>query len=227
MNLRESKLLSSIDGVVHGFADRSAVHGASQIARSLDLSRVALLKQIHSGCVVVIDEGTEGADREEGDALVTNLRRVGVGITTADCVPVLLASSDSRVVAAVHAGWRGTLEEIVVNTLYVIKDRFGVEPADLKAAIGPSIGSCCYEVGEDVATLYRKKHGGSSEYLFKIGSTTKYVLDLKTANKLLLEREGVSDIEELDICTKCSENFHSYRREGKGTGSQLSIIGLK
>ena len=224
MIFTESKLLSSLKGVVHAFGDRRVVNGASQMATELDLSGVSLLNQVHSARVVVIDSGEAETLEREGDALVTNLSRVGIGVATADCVPVLIASSDSSVAAAVHAGWRGTLEEIVVNTLGVIKDRFGVNPQGLKAAIGPSIGCCCYEVGEDVASLYLDKYGGSGVYLWEKGD--KYVLDLKTANRLLLEREGVSEIEVLDTCTKCSENYYSYRREGKGVGSQLSVIGL-
>jgi YfiH family protein len=224
MIFAESKLLSSLKGVVHAFGDRSVVNGASQMATALDLSGVSLLNQVHSVRVVVMDGGEAKTQEREGDALVTNLSRVGIGVATADCVPVLIASNDSSVAAAVHAGWRGTLEEIVVNTLSVIKDRFDINPQGLKAAIGPSIGCCCYEVGEDVASLYLDKYGGSGGYLWEKGP--KYVLDLKTANRLLLEREGVSEIEVLDTCTKCSENYYSYRREGKGVGSQLSVIGL-
>ena len=225
MIFTESKLLSSLKGVVHAFGDRSVVNGASQMATALDLSGVSLLNQVHSARVVVMDGGEAKTQEREGDALVTNLSRVGIGVATADCVPVLIASNDSSVAAAVHAGWRGTLEEIVVNTLSVIKDRFDINPQGLKAAIGPSIGCCCYEVGEDVASLYLDKYGGSGGYLWGKGAA-KYVLDLKTANRLLLEREGVSEIEVLDTCTKCSENYYSYRREGKGVGSQLSVIGL-
>lgn len=225
MIITESKLLSSLKGVVHAFGDRSVVNGASQMATALDLSGVSLLNQVHSARVVVMDGGEAKTQEREGDALVTNLSRVGIAVATADCVPVLIASNDSLVAAAVHAGWRGTLEEIVVNTLSVIKDRFDLNPQELKAAIGPSIGCCCYEVGEDVASLYLDKYGGSGGYLWEKGDA-KYVLDLKTANRLLLEREGVSEIEVLDTCTKCSENYYSYRREGKGVGSQLSVIGL-
>jgi purine-nucleoside/S-methyl-5'-thioadenosine phosphorylase / adenosine deaminase len=225
MKLKESKLLSSINGIAHGFSDKYLGDSASQVAAMLNMKGITLLKQIHSDNVVLLSEPATETGIKEGDALVTDIKGYGIAVATADCVPILLASKDARIVAAVHAGWRGTLNEIVVNTLYVIRDRYGIEPQYLKAAIGPSIGSCCYEVGEEVGSLFSEKYADSSEYLLEKGHS-KYILDLKTANKLLLSREGVYDIEVLDTCTKCSENFYSYRGDGNGTGRQLSVIGL-
>lgn len=225
MKLTQSKLLSSINGIAHGFSDRLLGDSVSQIAAVLNMRDITLLKQIHSSRVVLVEDITTQTARQEGDALVSDIKGCGIAVATADCVPVLIASNDARMVAAVHAGWRGTLNEIIVSTLRVIKERYGIEPENLKAAIGPSIGSCCYEVGEEVGSLFGEKYTNSREYLYEKGSN-KYILDLKTANKLLLEREGVHDIEVLDICTKCSENFYSYRGDGKGTGRQLSVIGI-
>jgi len=225
MKLTESKLLSSIKGVTHGFSDRYLGGDASQIAVMLNMRGITLLKQIHGSSVVLVDDVTTETARREGDALVTHLKGLGIAVATADCVPILLASNDARMVAAVHAGWRGTLNEIIVNTLSVIKDRYGINPESLKAAIGPSIGRCCYEVGDDVGSQFREKYSLSGEYLFEKGRG-KYILDLKTANKLLLVREGVPDIEVLGICTKCSDKYYSYRGDGKGTGRQLSVIGI-
>ena len=225
MKLAESKLLSSIKGVTHRFSDRHLGDSASQIAVMLNMRGVTLLKQIHGSSVILVDDETTETACREGDALVTHLKGLGIAVATADCVPILLASNDARMVAAVHAGWRGTLNEIIINTLGVIKDRYAVSPENLKAAIGPCIGRCCYEVGDDVGSAFREKYPITSEYLFEKGGD-KYILDLKTANELLLKREGVLDIEVLDICTKCSDNFYSYRRDGKGTGRQLSVIGL-
>ena len=225
MKLAESKLLSSIRGVTHGFSDKSLGDNVRKIANLLGLSESRLLKQIHSGSVVLLDDKTTETAGIEGDALVTHLKRYGVAVATADCVPILLASDDARVVAAVHAGWRGTLSEIIVNTIGVIRDRYGIEPENLKAAIGPSIGKCCYEVGEEVGTRFADKYTDTGEYLAYKGNG-KYILDLRAANKLLLKREGVSEIEVLDVCTKCSEDYYSYRGDGKGTGRQLSVIGI-
>ncbi len=226
MKLKESKLLSSIKGVTHGFSDKYLGDNASQIGHLLNLSKVTLLKQIHSDNVVFVDDIATETARLEGDAIVTHLKGCGIAVATADCVPILLASNDARMVAAVHSGWRGTLNEIVVNTVSAVKDRYGIEPENLKAAIGPCIASCCYEVGEEVGSLFSGKYPDTSEYLFEKGQD-KYILDLKTANELLLKREGVSDIEVLDICTKCSENYYSYRGDGNGAGRQLSVIGLR
>ena len=225
MNLTESKLLSSIDGVSHGFSDKYQGRDPSRIARGLNLKGVSLLKQVHGNRVVLLGERRSDEGVAEGDSLVTDIKGQGIGVATADCVPMLLASFDARVVAAVHAGWRGTLEGIVANTLSAIEDRYGVKPENIKAAIGPSIGSCCYEVGEDVSSLFLEKYPWSGEILFEKGDS-KHLLDLRAANKRLLNSAGVFDIEVLDICTKCSENFYSYRRDGKGTGRQLSVIGI-
>ncbi len=225
MKLAESKLISSIKGVAHGFSDKSLGDNASEIARLLNLSKITLLKQVHSDKVVIVDDINAETARLEGDALVTGLSGFGVGVATADCVPILLASGNARVVAAVHAGWRGTLSEIIVNTIKVIRDRYGIEPENLKAAIGPSIGKCCYEVGEEVGSEFSGKYEDTSEYLADKGNG-KYILDLKRANSLLLKREGISEIEVLDVCTKCSEDYYSYRGDGKGTGRQLSVIGI-
>ena len=226
MNWTKSNILSKVPGVVHGFADRTTSEEAYNLAKSLGLSGgIARLMQIHSSNVRVINEYSEEDEYMTGDALVTRLRGVGIGVSTADCVPVLMADDRGTIAAAVHAGWRGTLSRIVDRTLDVIEHSFGITPERMIAVIGPSIKNCCYEVGEEVASQFREEHGASGGYLSeKVGS--KFLLDLALANKSVLERAGVNNIEIIDICTKCNDNFYSYRREGKGVGSQLSVIGL-
>ncbi|MCZ6638482.1 MAG: polyphenol oxidase family protein, partial [Candidatus Dadabacteria bacterium] len=99
-------------------------------------------------------------------------------------------------------------------------------PSKLTAVIGPSIKKCCYEIGEDVASLFEERFQNFDQYLFK-SRESKYFLDLSLANKLGLQKAGVPDIDVIDICTKCNDNFYSYRREGKGVNTQLSFIALK
>lgn len=225
MGLIQSNLLSSINGVVHGFSDKALGGDARRIAEELKLSGINLLKQVHGDRVLIVSEMTTEREGGEADAQVTDSHGIGIGVATADCVPILLASSDARVVAAVHAGWRGTLAEITANTVRMIKKTYGIEPESLRAAIGPSIGRCCYEVGAEVGSEFRDKYSDTGEYLFAKESG-KYMLDLTMANELLLKSEGVSEVEILELCTKCSPEFYSYRGDGKGTGRQLSVIGI-
>lgn len=225
MNWTKSDILSAVPGIVHGFAGRT-LGGAPNLAGSLGLSgSIVRLRQIHSSDVKVINERSGNGECMTGDALVTRLRGIGIGVSTADCVPVLLADDRGTVAAAVHAGWRGTLTQIVDRTLDVIEDSFCIKPERMIAVIGPSIKNCCYEVGEDVALQFREKFRDSSRYLREKGDS-KFILDLALANQSALERSGVNNIEIIDICTMCNDNFYSYRREGKGVGSQLSVIGL-
>jgi len=225
MNFTQSEILSSIKGIVHGFANRNVGTDESEIKKQFDLSKVAQLKQIHSGDVIVLNDIETHRNSTEGDALVTNLRGIGIGVRTADCVPILLTDHKKSVIAAVHAGWRGTYLEIALNTLKMIESSFGITPGELTAVIGPSIKSCCYEIGEDVAGRFYDKFQDTDLYISEIGNS-KYLLDLSKANKLMLQSAGLEEIEILDICTKCEDNFYSYRREGKGVSTQLSFIAL-
>src|SRR5271155_5133574 len=138
----ESAFLSALPWTTHGFGTRrpSAVpeNGSS-------------VKQIHSNLVLLADQpGVLG----EGDALITNRPGLAVSIRTADCYPILLADTRNRAVAAIHAGWRGTAARIVVETLRKMRVEFGTAPAHVMAAIGPGIGACCYEVGEEVSRQF-------------------------------------------------------------------------
>ena len=225
MSFALSERLTSFEGLVHGFADRSVGADASMIEKHFNLSRLAQLKQMHSADVVIVNDPENHDNLTEGDALVTGLKGVGIGIRTADCVPILIVDKGNSVVAAVHGGWRGTLSEIADNTVRVIQSNYGVYPSELTAVIGPSIKKCCYEVGEDVASLFKEKFDNTDQYLFE-STKSKYFLDLSIANRFQLQRVGVADIEVIDICTKCNESFFSYRREGKGVSTQLSYIGL-
>lgn len=223
----ESKLLSSVPGVAHGFSDRSTSGEVAAIEARFGFARgIARMRQVHGSDVIVVEKGASRApELPEGDALITVTRGVGVAVSTADCVPVLIADSGGTVACAVHAGWRGTLSRIVEKALGVIEENYDLKPSEMNAVIGPSIRDCCYEVGEEVALMFRGGFDDADEYLTDKGAS-KYMLDLTLANVSALRRSGVPNIEVLDICTKCREEFYSYRREGKGVGSQLSVVGL-
>ncbi len=175
-------------------------------------SDLATLKQIHSNLVLIAEgPGFCGA----GDGLVTNRPGLAVSVRTADCYPILLADARNRAVAAVHAGWRGTATHIVERTLEKMRAEFGTAPSDVHAAIGPGIGACCYEVGEEVARQF--------------GFERRTHLDLASENRKQLEAAGVApqNIEALSVCTFCdAERFFSYRREKEKAGRMTSYISL-
>ncbi|HSE83122.1 MAG TPA: peptidoglycan editing factor PgeF [Thermodesulfobacteriota bacterium] len=221
----KSERLSKIGGVVHGFLDKRFNGNVPEVTRLTGLDRIATLRQVHSSDVLVIKNGFDVDSEREGDAIVTDRKGIGVGVFTADCVPLIFVDKSASCVAVAHAGWRGTLSQIAKATLLEMNSSFGVKPEEVRAVIGPSIGKCCYEVGEDVASLFVNRFGDSDRYVFR-KTDSKYILDLKEANRASLFEEGVRDINIINICTKCNAAFNSYRREGKGVVSQLSFIGL-
>jgi len=220
-----SQNLSNIGRVIHGFLNKNFVGDIDEAAHCSGLKKIYTINQIHSGTVFLLKDELTKEKKEEGDAIVTSMRNLGVGIYTADCVPLLLANGDATVVAAVHAGWRGTLSGIVDRTIKRMEQDFGILSSEISAAIGPSIGMCCYEVGEEVAIRFMKKYDQWNEFLYKKNSS-KYFIDLKMANVRSLGAAGVTNVEHIDICTMCDRDFHSYRREGNGVGRQLSFIAL-
>ncbi len=177
------------------------------------------LKQIHSAHVV---QALTSADPVlEGDALITNRSNHRISIRTADCVPILLLDSSQRCIAAVHAGWRGTSAAIVKRTVAHLNGLFGVAPADIHAAIGPCIRSCCYEVGTEVSTQF--------DPLFPEWTPVegKRKLDLPEANRRQLIAAGIAAeyIYDSGRCTACEPDlFFSYRRQPNDPGRMLASI---
>jgi len=190
--------LSLLEWLEHGFGGRESAYPAG----------IVTVRQIHSAIVVEPGDG-----QAEGDALVTAEPGALVGIRTADCVPVLIADDRTQAVAAIHAGWRGTAAGIVSRAVDELITRFGCAPQNLHAAIGPSIGPCCYEV--------------STELAHQFGNETR-MLDLRAINARLLREAGVEDVWISDVCTKCdAAGYFSYRREQENAGRQISFIGRK
>ncbi|EIF52027.1 peptidoglycan editing factor PgeF [Sulfurovum sp. AR] len=161
---------------------------------------------------------------EDCDALITDLKGVMLNILTADCVPILLYDEKKEVVAAVHAGWKGTKAQIVSKTVQKMIETYGSDPKDIIAGIAPSIGRCCYEVGEEVAAHFSNMPEGFTP----IGN--KYMLDLPLINKQQLLDAGLQkeNIEMSHVCTACHvERFFSYRKEQGCSGRFMSMIGMK
>jgi len=189
-----------------------------------------IANQTHSDNIHIVTESeTKGWEEQESaiancDALITEQKGIMLGVLTADCVPVLLYDPQREVVAAVHAGWKGTKEQIVAKTVRKMQEVFGSEPADIVAGIAPAIGKCCYEVGEEVAEHFLDIPDACE------AKGDKYMLDLPYINKYQLLDAGLKaeHIEMSDICTACeTAKFFSYRKEEGCSGRFMSLIGMK
>ena len=189
-------------------------------------------RQTHTDIVRVVD-GTnrgEGLFREvepECDALVTDTPGVALAAFTADCTPILLHDPVTGAVGAVHAGWRGTVGDIAGNAVRAMTEHFGARPENIRAAIGPNIGLCCFETHADVPDAVREVLGQEAE-AFIVPAGEKFRVDLKGVNAWLLGRAGVEHIEVSTDCTACQPHrFWSHRRVGNDRGSLAAIIVCK
>lgn len=170
-------------------------------------------RQLHSARVLEAAPGESG----EGDALITRRAGLALCVAVADCVPVLLAAQDR--IAAVHAGWRGIAAGIVPRTLEAL-DGSG----ELSAWIGPAIGACCYEVGDDVAARVARVSGPE---VVRPRERDRPHLDLRRAVELQLAGGGVGSVRRIDECTRCRPALlWSYRRDGAGSGRNLAFVWL-
>lgn len=195
---------------------------------------VVTAHQVHGIRVAIIDRvGITREELEGYDALVTDLP-VAIGIRTADCIPILLYDPVRRSVAAIHAGWRGTVQKIVNFTLEKMYEASGTEPKNLKAVIGPGISFENFQVGEEVPRLF-KECGFPLDLIWKwdgspVPGTMRggHHIDLKMANRWLLEESGVisSNINVSEICTYSDCRLFSARREGTQCGRNINVIRL-
>jgi YfiH family protein len=218
-----------IPGLVHGFERRSPdarpetrEEARARLAETLCAAgRLLFLKQVHGSRVVEAPwDGTP-----EADSGMASRPGFIVGVETADCLPVLLVDPVARRVAAVHAGWRGTAAGVGARAVEALR-RAGSRPEDLLGALGPAIGACCYEVGEEL----REAFGERGSDFFRSGPRGRPHLDVRAANRRQLVESGVSSahIADVDECTYCRPDlYHSYRRTGPGAGRMLSFVGFR
>jgi YfiH family protein len=198
--------LDSLPWLMHGFGTRRARVPAL-------FGNLATLRQIHSAACVLA-AGRSGV-LGEGDALLEDRPGSVVAVKTADCLPILLVDERHRAVAAVHAGWRGTVAGIAQRAVEAMGAQFGTLAGDLDAAIGPGIGACCYEVGPEVAAQFGQQGRGH--------------VDLAAANRRQLMDAGVTPerIYASNLCTMCrGEEFHSFRRDQEAAGRLYSFAGI-
>jgi purine-nucleoside/S-methyl-5'-thioadenosine phosphorylase / adenosine deaminase len=226
--MTEASAFRAVPGLVHGFERRLSAarletreEARERLRRSLhDAGQVLFLKQVHGARVVEAPwPGTP-----EADAATASEPGWILGVETADCLPLLLVDPERRAVAAVHAGWRGTAAGVAMRAVEALRTA-GSRPEHLLAALGPAIGPCCYEVGEELEAVFGPRGSG----FFRPGPRGRPHLDVRAANHRQLVESGLRPdrIQDVDECTYCRDDlYHSYRRSGPDAGRMLSFVGF-
>jgi YfiH family protein len=188
--------------------------------------RIITMRQVHGDALVEVGE-TRVKEVGEADGMITRQRGAYLGVLTADCVPILFLAPERKAVAAVHAGWRGSLAGIAAKMVRLFGEKYSVDASHIEAALGPAIGACCYEIQEDVAEPLLARWGAVAQSSLEQRNGKRF-LDLRRLNRGILQQAGMSAprIFEIGPCTSCAaDDFFSYRRERAETGRQLSFIG--
>jgi len=187
-------------------------------------------RQVHGVAVTRVRAGDDpdAIARVEADALITGDPGVTLGVFVADCIPAVLVDPRTGAIAAAHAGWRGTVAGVLPAVVRALGDAFGARAADLRVALGPAIGPCCFEVGDEVVAAFEAAHGPLGALLTR---PKKAHIDLKGAiARRLVEHSGLrpENVIVAPECTKCSaEKFFSFRREGPGCGHHAVVALLR
>jgi YfiH family protein len=201
-------------------------------AFAIPLEQFLVLNQVHGDSIFVIkhqDRNFPSHNELHYDAIVTNRPGLAICIKTADCVPVFIADRTQRVIAVVHAGWRGTALAICTKVIRLLRHKYGSQPQNILAGIGPSIGKCCYEVDSTTAGAFSTQKDKES-FLFPQTAKNKWLLDLPEANRRQLLNCGIPEqnIETSGFCTSCRQDlFFSYRGSGGVTGRQINFMMIR
>lgn len=185
----------------------------------LTVENVGYQRQIHSDVVQIIECG---GDNGASDALITSKKNLGLAVAVADCVPVFIYDRQNKIIAAVHSGWRGTEQKILLKTLRTLSENYNSNPKNLISYIGPSISQANYEVGREVAEKF--------DQAFIKPKGDKYLLDVSGINYHMLLDFGVpkNQIQKSELCTyEFGTLLHSYRRDGNLSGRSLGVIAIK
>lgn len=218
----KSQRINAVSGVYHGFGVRGVTIKKYLDALGINEARIFETDQIHGSCVRHLRRDSRDGVLL-GDAFITRTPGVVCFVRTADCVPILVADTKQRAVAAVHAGWRGTALDVAGEAIRAMEKQFGTNPADCVAAIGPRICGKCYEVGAEVIESLKN---------LKIGDgwcACGDCVDLGEANRSLLKLAGVrsSNISIAPHCTSCDPTFASWRRDRREEERQLNFIMIR
>ncbi|MBI5208084.1 MAG: peptidoglycan editing factor PgeF [Candidatus Firestonebacteria bacterium] len=230
-------------GYFLGDRDKSVAENRQLFERALRLNNTVMITadQIHSNKVSIVTESVRDKNISPNggwedprravrmtDALITRLKNVTLNISTADCVPILIYDLKQNVIAAVHAGWKGTGLEITARTVYQMMQTFNVKPENCQVAFGPSIGICCYNIDVKVIDFFRAKFTYWRD-LFSLEKNNQGKLNLEEANRRQLLSMGIPDrnIVSCEVCTSCHNDlFFSFRKENGNTGRQMTFIAM-
>ena len=193
------------------------------LKEKLNCSEISTAKQVHGTNIEIIKDNKYFYDNT--DALVSNIPSSLMLLNYADCVPLILYAKKADTGAVIHAGWRGTADEIAFKTTKKLTEEFNINPEDITALIGPAIGKCCFETDEDVFDKIVKDKNKNDLYNKK---GEKYYIDLKLVNKYQLEKAGIKNIDICNYCTCCmSDIFFSYRKENGKTARHSAVVKIK
>jgi YfiH family protein len=214
----------SEESIVAGFTNQNFLYSSTnervEFAKTLklDYKNIVIPKQIHSGNVIIC---TKAGNIIDTDGIITNNKDFILSIQVADCIPIYLYDAHNQNIGLVHAGWRGINYSIIENSISRMKE-LESKPIDIKVLLGPSIRKCCFEVGPAVGKLFDTKFQ-------KTGKGDRTQLDLQNVviDKLInmdIRSENINDIKE---CTCCSEQYHSFRKDGGKAGRMIAMMGLR
>jgi len=253
----ESSLLSECDFLTHAFCTRRG--GVSEgeynslnisfkegdfeskvlqnwhrlaMAFAIPMDQFLTLNQVHGDDIFIIKPfGDYYSSREamNYDAIVTSRTNLAICIKTADCVPVFIVNKVKKIIAIVHAGWRGTALEITAKVIRLLIEKYGSSPQEILTAIGPSIGQCCFEVDSAAANAFFEQKNNEA-FLFPGARPSKWMLDLAEANRRQILNCGIpeANIDVSDLCTSCRQDlFFSHRGSGGITGRQVNFMMIK
>ena len=224
----EVPILSQVAGLAHLFTVRGSEAPVALTEAAGRALPIVSMKQVHGAEVHVADRpasraapSSASAHAPVGDALVVAEPGVAVAVWVADCVPVLLCDETTHTAAAVHAGWRGTVKGVVGSAIAVLRSRFGADPGRMRVAIGPCIGPCCFEVGDEVVEALLAAFPGAEGCVLP---GTRRRIDLVEANRLQAEAAGVpaERIQASGLCTVCRPDLLESYRRGRGTCGRMA-----
>ncbi len=201
------------------------VNNLNTIMETFKLKNLEYLNQIHSDKVYIYD-GDKTLINEEGDALITNEEETAIGVFTADCVPIIIADDKNNIVAAIHSGWRGTFNSIVLRTLEKMESRFNLDKDEVKIFIGPHIRKCCYEVSEELKKDFLDKTKIDENTLFDNRNLSLEECILKDIRGFGIKENNIFS---LKLCTYCEDEvkLYSYRKSVGTYGRLFSFAFIK
>jgi len=198
--------------------------------RAFGIPSLVRVRQVHGREVLVVDRKVKDEKawwQVERDAVITDQPGVALAVLTADCVPIVLFDPERRAWGIAHAGWRGTCLRTAAAAVEAMTERFGSEPRDILAGIGPGVGPCCYPVDGPVIRAVEESFGEEADELMRPAPGGRRFLDLVEANCRVLRKAGIAPehLEKADLCTSCrADLFFSHRRDRGRTGRQINFV---